>query len=77
MIGARARRLNRRIDDLLRVARSESGQIELDDQPFDLARAAEAAIEDVRPARPPRPGRDRRRPRPGAACAATRTGPAR
>jgi len=47
VIGARARRLNRRIDDLLRVARSESGQIELDDAPFDLGRATEDAVADV------------------------------
>jgi two-component system, OmpR family, sensor kinase len=48
-IRARARRLNRRIEDLLRVARSESGQIELEEQPFDLADAARDAIEDVAP----------------------------
>jgi hypothetical protein len=48
-IRARARRLNRRIEDLLRVARSESGQIELEDRPFDLAAAARDAIEDVAP----------------------------
>jgi signal transduction histidine kinase len=49
VIGARARRLNRRVDDLLRVARSESGELELDTGPFDLAAAARDAIEDVAP----------------------------
>ena len=49
VIGARARRLNRRIEDLLRVARSESGQIELDDRAFDLARAARDAVADMAP----------------------------
>ena len=49
MIAARARRLNRRIDDLLRVARSESGQIELEALPFDPGAAAAEAIEDVAP----------------------------
>ena len=49
VIGARARRLNRRIEDLLRVARSESGQIELDDGAFDLARAARDAVADMAP----------------------------
>jgi signal transduction histidine kinase len=49
VIGARARRLNRRIDDLLRVARSESGELELGAAPFDLAAAARDAMEDVAP----------------------------
>ena len=49
VIGARARRLNRRIDDLLRVARSESGELELDARPFDLAAAASDAVEDIAP----------------------------
>lgn len=35
-IETRAARLNRRIDDLLRVARSESGQLALDPKPTDL-----------------------------------------
>ncbi|MFK7944681.1 MAG: ATP-binding protein [Paracoccaceae bacterium] len=49
VIHARAARLNRRIDDLLRVARSETGQIELDAVPFDLADAAKAALADMAP----------------------------
>ncbi|MEO0995398.1 MAG: ATP-binding protein [Pseudomonadota bacterium] len=49
VIRARAKRLNRRIDDLLRVARSETGQIELDAAPFDLASAAEEALSDMAP----------------------------
>ncbi|MEM1299740.1 MAG: HAMP domain-containing sensor histidine kinase [Pseudomonadota bacterium] len=49
VIHARAARLNRRIDDLLRVARSETGQIELDAAPFDLADAANAALADMSP----------------------------
>ena len=43
VIRSRAVRLNRRIDDLLRVARSETGQVELDSRPFDIAKAAEEA----------------------------------
>jgi hypothetical protein len=46
VIRTRARRLYRRIEDLLRVARSESGRIELADAPFDLADAARDALED-------------------------------
>lgn len=49
VIRARAKRLNRRIDDLLRVARSETGQIDLATEPFDLAEAAEEAIADMAP----------------------------
>ena len=48
VIHARARRLNRRIDDLLRVARSETGQIDLEDVPFDLAKSAAEAVEDMK-----------------------------
>ncbi|MCF8501897.1 MAG: HAMP domain-containing protein [Rhodospirillum sp.] len=44
----RARRLNRRIDDLLRVARSDSGQITLASLPFDLTTAAAEAVADAR-----------------------------
>ncbi|MDO6585333.1 HAMP domain-containing sensor histidine kinase [Salipiger sp. 1_MG-2023] len=45
-IEARAQRLNRRIDDLLRVARSETGQLALDPAPVDLAALlAEVAAE--------------------------------
>lgn len=47
LIHTRARRLNRRIDDLLRVARSESGEIDLASAPFDLHRAASDAIDDL------------------------------
>ncbi|WP_118133619.1 sensor histidine kinase KdpD [Oceanicella sp. SM1341] len=49
LIGQRARRLARRIDDLLRIARSESGRIELVREPFDLAPALADAIEDASP----------------------------
>lgn len=42
-IESRALRLNRRIDDLLRIARSESGQLELASAPFDLTKAAREA----------------------------------
>lgn len=48
-IRARAGRLNRRIDDLLRLARSESGQLALDAAPFDLARAVRDALEETAP----------------------------
>ena len=78
VIAARARRLNRRIDDLLRVARSESGQIELEAAPFDAAAGGGRGDRGRRPARPPRPGaahprRSRRRRR----RSATATGAAR
>lgn len=49
VIHARARRLNRRIDDLLRVARSETGQIQLGLDPFDLAVAGSEAVADLQP----------------------------
>lgn len=49
VIHSRAKRLNRRIDDLLRVARSETGQIELQPMSFDLAEAAQAACMDLMP----------------------------
>lgn len=49
VIHARARRLNRRIDDLLRVARSETGRIELASEKFDLKLGAADAIEDMLP----------------------------
>lgn len=42
-IESRALRLNRRIDDLLRIARSESGQLELTAAPFDLTEATREA----------------------------------
>ncbi|WP_243642002.1 sensor histidine kinase [Rhodovulum steppense] len=47
-IRARARRLGQRIDDLLRVARSESGRIELTREPCDLGRIATDAVADIR-----------------------------
>ncbi len=43
-IEARAQRLNRRIDDLLRVARSETGQLALDPEPVPLP----ALLEEIR-----------------------------
>ncbi len=49
VIQSRAKRLNRRIDDLLRVARSESGQIELDMRDFALADCLRDAVDDVSP----------------------------
>ncbi|MFD1914402.1 sensor histidine kinase [Halodurantibacterium flavum] len=48
-IRSRARRLFRRIEDLLRIARSESGQLDLDRRPVALAPLIEAALEDLRP----------------------------
>ena len=48
-IRSRALRLGRRIEDLLRIARSESGQLELERAPVDLAAAARAALDDARP----------------------------
>lgn len=48
-IRSRAVRLNRRIEDLLRIARSETGQLEFDPQPLDLGQALDAALEDMRP----------------------------
>lgn len=48
-IRARATRLNRRIDDLLRIARSESGQLRLEEAPFDLADAVREAAEETAP----------------------------
>ena len=46
-IHTRAKRLNRRIDDLLRVARSESGEIELAAAPFDAAATVADAVADL------------------------------
>jgi signal transduction histidine kinase len=46
-IQARARRLNRRIEDLLRVARSESGRIDLNLARIDVASALNEAYEEV------------------------------
>lgn len=46
----RARNLKRRVDDLLRVARSESGQLDLDLKENDLNLIVASAVEDTRPA---------------------------
>lgn len=46
-IHSRALRLARRIEDLLRIARSESGRLDLDSRPVDLAAAARAALGDT------------------------------
>jgi signal transduction histidine kinase len=48
-IHGRALGLVRRIEDLLRIARSETGQLELDRSPADLAAIAAAAIADTAP----------------------------
>lgn len=48
-IQGRAMRLFRRIEDLLRIARSESGQLELERRPVDLAAVAAAALADSGP----------------------------
>jgi signal transduction histidine kinase len=48
-IRARATRLNRRIEDLLRIARSDSGQLELDPRQADLSAILDAALDDMRP----------------------------
>lgn len=48
-IRGRAMRLFRRIEDLLRIARSESGQLELERAAVDLAAVAEAALADAAP----------------------------
>lgn len=45
IIRKRAQRLHRRVEDLLRVARSESGQIELDFRPTGLIPLIDSAIE--------------------------------
>ena len=48
-IRGRALRLFTRIEDLLRIARSESGQLELERRPVDLAAVAAAALADAAP----------------------------
>lgn len=48
-IRTRALRLNRRIDDLLRLARSETGLLQLNAGPFDLGETVSEALEDMRP----------------------------
>ena len=47
-IHARAEKLNRKIDDLLRLARSENGQITITPSRFNLAEAAQEAVSDIR-----------------------------
>ncbi|MEM9628883.1 MAG: HAMP domain-containing sensor histidine kinase [Pseudomonadota bacterium] len=46
-IASRSSRLNRRIDDLLRVAQSDSGQIALDIETVELSRIAREVVEEV------------------------------
>ncbi|TBN54596.1 HAMP domain-containing histidine kinase [Hansschlegelia quercus] len=46
-IRTRARALHRRVEDLLRVARSESGQLELEFAPVSLVEIAESVVESV------------------------------
>ncbi|MGA0531184.1 ATP-binding protein [Hansschlegelia sp. KR7-227] len=48
-IRSRARRLHRRVEDLLRVARSESGQLELEFKPVSVADIVEQAREGIAP----------------------------
>ncbi len=43
---SRARMLSRRIDDLLRISKSESGILSIERQPFDLTLAASEAVEE-------------------------------
>ena len=47
-IASRSSRLNRRIDDLLRVAQSDSGQLALDMATVELSRIAAEAVEEIR-----------------------------
>ncbi|SFK00946.1 sensor histidine kinase [Celeribacter neptunius] len=47
-IEERATRLNRRIDDLLRIARSETGQLTLEEQALDLAQLTREATAETR-----------------------------
>ncbi|MCB4768100.1 HAMP domain-containing protein [Ancylobacter sp. Lp-2] len=49
VIQARARRLHRRVEDLLRIARSETGQIELERRPLSVADLFAEAAETVTP----------------------------
>lgn len=48
-IRARAQRLFRRIEDILRIARSEAGQLDLAQAPLDLSQAARDALADLGP----------------------------
>ncbi|MEL6964814.1 MAG: HAMP domain-containing sensor histidine kinase [Pseudomonadota bacterium] len=47
-IASRAARLNRRIDDLLRVAQSDSGQVALDIEAIELSQIAREVVEEIR-----------------------------
>lgn len=47
IIRNRAQRLSRRVDDLLRIARSDTGQISLDSKAFALDQAAKIAIDEM------------------------------
>ncbi|GLK84321.1 sensor histidine kinase [Ancylobacter defluvii] len=49
VIQARARRLHRRVEDLLRIARSETGQIELERRPVAVADLFAEVAESMRP----------------------------
>ncbi|TNJ47437.1 HAMP domain-containing sensor histidine kinase [Phaeobacter sp. B1627] len=44
----RAARLNRRIDDLLRVAKSENGQLAFDPRPVELSEIIKATLQEIR-----------------------------
>lgn len=46
-IRARASLLSRRVDDLLRIAKSETGLLSIDKAPFDLSQAAGTAVRDL------------------------------
>lgn len=46
IIQSRAKNLNRRVDDLLRLARSESGELKINTEVFELFDAAEIAVSD-------------------------------
>lgn len=48
-IGSRSARLFRRIEDMLRIARSESGRLELAEQPVDLQAVVGTALADLAP----------------------------
>lgn len=48
IIHERARRLNQRVDDLLRIARSDAGTLSLENTAFSLNDAANAAVADMR-----------------------------
>lgn len=48
VIRKRAVRLNRRVDDLLRIARSDTGRVQLSESAFDVRESIENAVEDNR-----------------------------